>query len=104
MQYTERQRHKALRLSAAASALSRLKLSRLLPAWLQVTAQQQQHAELKQQAQHHHERQMLLRVLSDWQDHAAEAAVERLQLTAAAELHRLRLLGAGLQGLSWYHR
>jgi hypothetical protein len=39
-----------------------------------------------------------------WQEAAAEVVVERLQLTAAAELHRLRLLAAGLKGLAWYPR
>lgn len=104
LKYAELRRRKAARLSAARTALSNLQLARLLPAWQEVTAQQQHKHQQAQQAQQHYYCQLQRRMLAVWQDNAAEAVVERLQLTAAAELHRLRLLSTGLKGLAWYPR
>jgi hypothetical protein len=102
LRYAELRRHKAARLSAARTALNNLQLARLLPAWQEVAIQQQRKDQQVQQAQQHYGCQLQRRMLAAWQDNAAEAVVERLQLTAAAELHRLRLLAAGLRGLAWY--
>lgn len=93
-----------MQLAAATSALNRLKLARLLPAWQDVTSHKQQQHQHAQAAQQHYNMRLQQRVLAAWQEAAAEAVVERLQLTAAAELHRLRLLTAGLRGLAWYPR
>lgn len=104
LKYTELRRRKAARLSAVKAALSHLRLAKLLPAWQEVTTQQQhKHAQVQLAQQHYHD-QLRRRMLSTWQDSAAQAVVERLQLTAAAELHRLRLLAAGLKALAWYPR
>jgi hypothetical protein len=69
-----------------------------------VAAQQQHKHQQVLQAQQHYGCQLQRNMLAVWQENAAEAVVERLQLTAAAELHRLSLLAAGLRGLAWYSR
>lgn len=104
LQYTELCQHKAARLAAARAALCRLQLNKLLPAWQEVTARQQHKHTQLQQAQQHYQEHLQHRLLLVWQAAAAEAVVERLQLAAAAELDRLRLLAAGLKGLAWYPR
>lgn len=104
LRHAELRRHKAARLSAARTALNKLQLARLLPAWQEVAAQQQHKHQQVLQAQQHYGCQLQRHMLAVWQENAAEAVVERLQLTAAAELHRLSLLAAGLRGLAWYSR
>lgn len=76
----------------------------MLPAWLELTAQLQLKRSQTQRSRQHYLDHLQRRMLLVWQDTAAQAALEGLQLTAAAELHRLRLLTAGLSGLSWYPR
>jgi hypothetical protein len=91
-------------LSAVKAALARSHLTRLLAAWQQVTRQQLRKHQQLQLAEQHYTVELQRRMLLSWQAAAAESVVERLHLTAAAELHRLRLLTAGLKGLAWYPR
>lgn len=104
LQYADQRRHKAARLASASTALGRLKLLRLLPAWQEVAEQQRLKQQQAQLAQEHYHTHMSLRMLEAWQEAASDAVVERLQLVAAAELHRLCLLAAGWRGLVWYTR
>jgi hypothetical protein len=86
------------------AALARSRLTRLLAAWQQAARQQLHKHQQVQLAEQHYCVELQRRILLSWQAAAAESVVERLHLTAAAELHRLRLLTAGLKGLSWYPR
>jgi hypothetical protein len=67
-----------------------------------VTVQLQRRAARLQLAQQHYEQRLMQQSLLTWQAAAAELALQQLQLEAAAEWHRRRLLKTALRALVWY--